>query len=83
MALRSIGVRRRVVGTAPLTIPNQPFTTSAAFALPGTYTPVPVNIGGSADCGATPVVPIGNGDVASIIVPSGYYDVHSTYVFSS
>jgi hypothetical protein len=62
-------------GTAPL-----PLTHQALSATP-TYTAVPVNIGGSADCGATPVVPIGNGDVPAIIVPAGYYDVHSTFSF--
>lgn len=39
---------------------------------------VPVNIGGSADCGG-PVATAG--DVAVITVPSGYYDVDSTFVF--
>ena len=63
-------------GAAPLTIGHQPSSASPI------YSAVPVNIGGSADCGASPVVPIGNGDVATIIVPNGYYDVHSTFTFS-
>jgi hypothetical protein len=39
-----------------------------------------VNIGGTADCGILPAGPAGNVD--SIIVPPGYYDVHSTFTFS-
>jgi hypothetical protein len=58
-------------GAAPLSIAKQ-----ASSATP-TYTAVPVNIGGSDDCGlAGPA-----GDVNQITVPSGYYDVHSTFVF--
>ena len=57
-----------------------PVSNQASSSHP-TFTPVPVNIGGSADCGATPVVPIGNGDVPAVIVPAGYYDVHSTFWF--
>jgi hypothetical protein len=59
-------------GAAPLTIAHQPSSASP------TYSAVPVNIGGSADCGI--VGP--PGDVATIIVPNGYYDVHSTFTFS-
>jgi hypothetical protein len=59
-------------GVAPLTIPHQ-----ASSASP-TYTDVPMNIGGSADCGIAG--PAGN--VATIIVPNGYYDVQSTFTFS-
>lgn len=61
-------------GSAPMTVPHQVSSTSP------TYTAVPVNIGGSADCGNTPAGPAG--DVASIIVPNGYYDVTSTFTFS-
>jgi hypothetical protein len=43
------------------------------------FVAVPVNIGGSADCGIVPAGPAG--DVASIVVPAGYYDVDSTFVF--
>ena len=43
-----------------------------------TYTNVPVNIGGSADCSG-PVTTAG--DVTQITVPAGYYDVNSTFVF--
>ena len=44
-----------------------------------TYTPVPVNIGGTADCFASPQP---GGDVVSIQVPEGYYNVTSTFVFT-
>lgn len=56
---------------SPLTLAGQ-----ARSSTP-TYTAVPINIGGSDDCG------IGGptGDVASIVVPEGYYDVFSTFVF--
>lgn len=58
-------------GSVPLAITKQ-----APSATP-TYTPVPLNIGGSADCGlAGPA-----GDVNQIIVPAGYFDVHATFVF--
>jgi hypothetical protein len=58
-------------GSAPLTLTDQ-----ASSATP-TYTAVPINIGLTADCGlAGPA-----GDVSQITVPSGYYDVHSTFVF--
>jgi hypothetical protein len=41
---------------------------------------VQINIGGSADCGG----PVSTaGDVNQITVPSGYYDVHSTFLFLS
>jgi hypothetical protein len=42
-----------------------------------TYTPVPLNVGLSDDCGITGP----GGDVNQITVPAGYYDVHSTFVF--
>ena len=61
------------IGSAPLAIANQPFSSTP------TYTPVPINIGGSADCGG-PITTAG--DVSVITVPSGYYDVHSTFVFA-
>jgi hypothetical protein len=61
-------------GSGPLTIAHQ-----ASSASPS-YSAVPVNIGGSADCGNVPNVPAG--DVAAIIVPQGYYDVTSTFSFS-
>ena len=56
-----------------------PITHQASSASPS-YTDVPLNIGGSADCGNVPVGLPGN--VATIIVPNGYYDVHSTFTFS-
>jgi hypothetical protein len=59
-------------GSAPISINAQ------ALSATPTYTPVPINIGGSADCGG-PVATAG--DVNVITVPSGYYDVHSTFVF--
>jgi hypothetical protein len=58
-------------GSAPMTIAHQASTSTP------TYTAVPTNIG-SADCGiAGP-----GGDVATIVVPNGYYDVHATFTFS-
>jgi hypothetical protein len=59
-------------GSAPLALTKQPLSATP------TYTPVPLNIGLSADCGG-PVATAG--DVNQITVPSGYYDVHSTFVF--
>jgi hypothetical protein len=61
-------------GAAPLSIAHQASTSTP------TYAAVPLNIGGSADCGILPAGPAG--DVATIIVPNGYYDVHSTFTFS-
>lgn len=58
-------------GAAPMSV-----TAQASTATPA-YTAVPMNIGGTADCGiAGPA-----GDVNSIVVPSGYYDVQSTFSF--
>jgi hypothetical protein len=47
------------------------------------YTPVPIHIGGSADCGWVPPGggPAPAGLVTEITVPAGYYDVISTFVF--
>jgi hypothetical protein len=60
------------VGAAPVSITAQPLTATP------TYTPVMINIGGSADCsGPVPTA----GDVSVITVGAGYYDVHSTFVF--
>jgi hypothetical protein len=51
-----------------------------SISLPNTD--VTLNIGGSADCLASPVLPIGNGDVSTIVVPAGnYYDVLSSFTF--
>ena len=54
-------------------------TGSAPFPLTGNagYSDVPVNIGGTDDCGLGG--PAGNVD--QITVPAGYYDVNSTFVF--
>ena len=52
-------------------------TKQAPSATP-TYSAMQVNIGGTADCGG-PVTTAGNVNV--ITVPSGYYDVTSTFVF--
>lgn len=61
-------------GSAPLALAKQ-----ASSATPA-YAPVPLNIGGSADCsGPDPTA----GDVNQITVPAGYYDVHSTFAFAS
>jgi hypothetical protein len=59
-------------GAAPLALTKQPLSSTP------TYTPVQVNIGGTADCSG-PVATAG--DVNQITVPAGYYDVHSTFVF--
>jgi hypothetical protein len=61
-------------GAVPMTIAHQASSSTPA------YTAIPTNIGGSADCGNVPAGPAGN--VATIIVPNGYYDVHSTFTFS-
>jgi hypothetical protein len=55
-------------------------TGAAPFPLTGNggYSDVPVNIGGTADCGGPDP---SAGDVNQITVPAGYYDVHSTFVF--
>jgi hypothetical protein len=60
-------------GAAPMGL-----TAQALSATPA-YTAVPLNIGSTADCGNDPNVPAG--DVATITVPSGYYDVISTFSF--
>jgi hypothetical protein len=54
-------------------------TGSAPFPLVGNagYSDVPVNIGGTDDCGLGGPA----GDVNQITVPAGYYDVNSTFVF--
>jgi hypothetical protein len=59
-------------GALPALVPTQ--TTTAT----PTYTPMLINIGGSADCsGPVPAA----GDVAVITVGPGYYDVFATFVF--
>jgi hypothetical protein len=60
-------------GSNPLAITQQ------ALSSTPTFTPVPLNIGGTADC--VPAVTAPGGDVDQITVPSGYYDVHSTFTF--
>ena len=57
----------------PLALSSQPVGSNPSL------TPVPFNIGGSADCGYTESA----GDVNSYIVPAGYYDVQSTFVFKT
>ena len=59
-------------GTAPALIPTQATTPTP------TYTPMLINIGGSADCGG-PLLPAG--DVAVITVGPGHYDVFTTFLF--
>jgi hypothetical protein len=59
-------------GTAPATLTKQPLSATPTFA------PMQINIGGSADCKG-PVTAAG--DVNQITVPTGYYDVNSTFVF--
>lgn len=47
-----------------------------------TYTALPINIGGSADCAGVYSPPfVASVSVPSISVPAGYYDVFSTFVF--
>lgn len=62
-------------GDGPFTaVPRTPKSDTA----PTTGAPVPLHIGGSADCnGPVPTA----GAVAEIVVPKGYYDVFSTFVF--
>jgi hypothetical protein len=58
-------------GSLPLALTAQASTSTPA------YTAVPLNIGGSDDCGlAGPA-----GDLNQITVPAGYYDVKSTFTF--
>jgi hypothetical protein len=52
----------------PMSLATNPFAT---------YSPLAVNIGGSADCGIDG--PAGN--VNEIVVPKGYYDVMTTFAF--
>ena len=61
-------------GDGPLTtITRTPMSDTASAG-----TSVPVHIGGSADCnGPVPTA----GEVAEIVVPKGYYDVFSSFVF--
>jgi len=48
-----------------------------------TFTPLTVNIGGSLDCGAGALQTYASpGDVNSIVVPAGYYDVQSNFTFT-
>jgi hypothetical protein len=61
-------------GSAPLALGKQAPSETPA------YLPVPLNIGGSADCEG-PVATAG--DVPVITVAAGYYDVHATFAFSS
>jgi hypothetical protein len=61
-------------GTAPATLTKQ-----AGSASPS-YLPVQLNIGGSADCPGAPTTT--GGDVDSILVPEGHYNVHATFSFS-
>jgi hypothetical protein len=58
-------------GSVPLALTQQ------ALSSTPTFTAVPLNIGGSDDCGLGGPA----GDVNQITVPSGYYDVHSTFTF--
>jgi hypothetical protein len=60
------------IGSAPFALTKQPLSSTP------TYTPVPIHIGGTADCsGPDPTA----GAVNQITVGPGYYDVHSTFVF--
>jgi hypothetical protein len=59
-------------GAAPLAVAKQASTSTP------TYAPVPLDIGGSADCGGPDPTA---GGVNQITVPAGYYDVHSTFAF--
>ncbi len=60
--------------SGPFELAKQPLSSTP------TYTPVPVHIGGTADCsGPVPTA----GLVNQITVGAGYYDVHSTFVFQA
>jgi hypothetical protein len=61
-------------GSSPAFAPllAQPLSSSPA------YTPFPIDIGGSADCGGPDPTA---GAVNQITVPAGYYDVSSTFTF--
>jgi hypothetical protein len=59
-------------GAAPAPVPTQVSTATPV------YTPLLINIGGSADCSG-PVATAG--DVSVITVGPGYYDVFATFVF--
>jgi hypothetical protein len=61
-------------GSAAATLTKQALSPTPA------YVAVPINIGGSADCKGPDATA---GDLNQITVPSGYYDVHSTFVFVS
>ena len=57
-------------------------TTTDGFEPVGqTPTSLIVNIGGSLDCGASGQTWVAPGNVSSIMVPAGYYDVQSTFTF--
>ena len=59
-------------GTLPAFVPTQALTPTPS------YTPMQMNIGGTADCSG-PVSTAGN--VSVITVGPGYYDVFTTFVF--
>ena len=61
-------------GTAPATLTKQPKSATP------TYKPVQLNIGGTADCPGGAATPVG--DVDSISVPEGHYNVYATFSFS-
>ena len=61
-------------GTAAATLTKQPKSASPA------YQAVPLNIGGTADCLPGPPGP--GGDVATISLPVGHYNVYSTFYFA-
>ncbi len=63
-------------GTGPSS-GSAPVVTQASTSTP-VFTPLAINIGGSADCGGP--VPTA-GAVNEITVPAGYYDVFSTFTF--
>ena len=64
-------------GDGPFTVVPR---TPKADTTPTTAGSVPLDIGGSADCnGPVPTA----GAVAEIVVPKGYYDVASTFVFTT
>ncbi len=62
-------------GGAPATLTKQPKSATPA------YQAVPLNIGGSADCPSGPGGP--GGDVSSISVPEGHYNVYATLIFAA
>ena len=61
-------------GAGPATLTKQPTSASP------TYQAVPLNIGGTYDC---PGMTSTGGDVASILLPVGHYDIYASFSFTT